>query len=284
MEDQADPPRACVPQGEDHPDSLSGHEDEVVFRLNMKMAYSRTICISKKGFNIDIQETIEIMKANGYRDIDTIQTVPGHRYEICLKSEDTKTKIIENGFNYRNRNWRVFDAQQELVNVVICGAPPEISNEELLENMGQFGKIKGYFTRMDKTKQIKTGIRVFQFTEITKIIPDFIRIEGTKKNLKINYNKNMRFFSVELQQQILAGETKITKPTRREEIKTEQINWQNKKEMKRKIVTTETEQESDRDTDFRVVKNQNQLRRERKRRYQPRYNTEKEDCKYDVNL
>lgn len=274
MEDPADPPGACEPPGEDNPDTSLGRGEEVSFKFDLNKAYSRTISIPIKNLPEKLDEIIDTLQQNGYRDIETIQYTPGNKYEICFASAKTKATILARGYNYKNRNWRTGDAQYELLNVVVCGVPPEISNQELVENMRQFGEIRSTSEKFDPKKKVKTGVRILHFTKITKLIPQIVHVEGLKKTLKINYSKNQLYFSKELNEQIRLGKVAI------EKTKTTKSGQQQSNHRAENRNENETRKRKISDpNDFKVVKTKNQ--RIIERNYRTTYD---EDERYEENV
>jgi len=103
-----------------------------LFTLKLEKAYRKTITFSKTGLQTENNfELINLLKENGYRDIRTIQNIPGNRAEVCFESEDTKQKILDNGLNYRVRHRRVHDSQVDLLSVMVCGVPQKLTTRKL---------------------------------------------------------------------------------------------------------------------------------------------------------
>ena len=223
---------------EENPDTPIGLGEEVV-RLNTDIAYTRTVSLplttEEERDRRRVAAIVKTLLDNGYKDIETVQKMPGRRLELTFGSVQAKINILQSGIQIRGRHRTVYDSEIDVLNVTLCGVPAEIPTKDLYEHMSTFGEIKGFYDKMEKVEdvEIKNGSRVFQFKQIDKIFPTFFKIEGTPKTIKVVWSNSERFYTRQLRT-LLQNANQL--PSQKREIERQRdLQWRKEQKHEREM-------------------------------------------------
>ena len=203
---------------EENPDNPIGLGDEVI-KLNNTLAYSRTVYLPiTYEEERRLPQLISNIIESGYKTLRTVQKVPGRRVELSFTLRDNKEEALRTGINILGKHRQVYDAQIDLLNVSLHGTPPEIPTRDLKGHMDKFGEVRNFYDKTEKLadREVNTGVRVFQYANINKLFPDFFKIDGIPRTIKVVWSNSQRFYTNELKT-LLQNANQLPRQTRQGE-------------------------------------------------------------------
>ena len=142
--------------------------------LGGRIARPNTIVLHTQSFkDVNVREVMEaLLKCTSQESIKCLQQVPGPRYRVTFRTQESKRLFLGREFILRDERIRVQEIDAPVMDIKLLFVPNELSNQTVALALAKYGKVLSVDREMFRDwPGVESGVRVVKMTDLTAGIP-----------------------------------------------------------------------------------------------------------------
>ena len=142
--------------------------------LGGRIARPNTIVLHTQSFkDVNVIEVMEaLLKCTSQESIKCLQQVPGPRYRVTFRTQESKRLFLGREFILRDERIRAQEIDAPVMDIKLLFVPNELSNQTVALALAKYGKVLRVDREMFRDwPGVESGVRVVKMTDLTAGIP-----------------------------------------------------------------------------------------------------------------